>query len=76
VALFQRRQQAMDGRRRQAGADGQVAQPVSLIVFGQRFQDCTPPSRGSGSPSAVDFGSMSLRRITFLFIATCIHPDV
>jgi hypothetical protein len=29
---------------------------------------------GSGSLFAVDFGSMVLRRITFLFIATCIHP--
>src|SRR6267142_1932512 len=43
------------------------------MIESARSTDCTPPSRASGSPSALDFGSMALRRITSLFIATCIH---
>ena len=39
AALFQCRQQAMNGRGRQAGADGKIAQPISLIVLGQRFDN-------------------------------------
>jgi hypothetical protein len=39
AALFQRRQQAMGGRCRQARADGKVRQAVSLIVLGQRLDD-------------------------------------
>src|SRR6202040_33112 len=45
------------------------------MIESARSTDCTPPSLGSGSLAALDFGSMSLRRITFLFIATCNHPE-
>src|SRR5580692_8951305 len=48
---------------------------VSMIESA-RSTDCTPPSLGSGSLSALDFGSISLRRTTFLFIATCTHSKV
>src|SRR6202049_3710479 len=46
------------------------------IMRRARSTDCTPPSRGSGLLLAWDFGSISLRWITFFFIATCIHPEV
>jgi hypothetical protein len=39
AALFQGRQQTMDGRGRQAGADGKIAEPISLIVFGKGFDN-------------------------------------
>src|SRR6202035_3125555 len=38
TALFQRRQQPMERRGRQTGADRKIAQPVSLIVFSERFE--------------------------------------
>src|SRR4051812_8655781 len=43
------------------------------MIESARSTDWTPLSRESGSPSALDFGSMALRRITSLFIATCIR---
>src|SRR5439155_21133034 len=45
------------------------------MIESARSTDCTPPSRDSESLSAPDFGSIGLRRITFRFIATCIHPS-
>src|SRR6202051_3951427 len=44
------------------------------MIESARSTDWTPPSLGSGSLYALDFGSMALRRITFRFIATCIYP--
>src|SRR4029453_5928036 len=44
------------------------------MIESARSTDWTPLSRESGSPSGLDFGSMVLRRVTSLFIATCIHP--
>ena len=39
AALFQRRQQAVYGRGRQPRANGKIAKPVALVVFGQYFND-------------------------------------
>ena len=81
AAVFQRPQQAMHGRGRQPGANGEIAQAIAFVVFGQRFDDreraidrLDAAVAGIGLVSALDFGSMALRRITSLFIATCIHP--
>src|SRR5205823_2982028 len=43
------------------------------MIESARSTDWTPLSRASTSWSALDFGSMALRRITSLFIATCIR---
>src|SRR5579859_3709310 len=45
------------------------------MIESARSTDCTPPSRVSGSESLADFGSIDLRRITFLFIATCLRNE-
>jgi hypothetical protein len=44
------------------------------MIDSARSTDWTPPSRGSASLSAPDFGSANFRRITFLFIAIYVHP--
>src|SRR4051812_38063875 len=44
------------------------------MIWSARSTDWTPPSLGSLSPPESPFGPIVLRRITFLFIATCIHP--
>src|SRR6185436_6349042 len=45
------------------------------MIESARSTDWTPLSRASVSWSALDFGSMALRRITSLFIATCIRQS-
>src|SRR6185312_2761227 len=39
AAVFQRPQQAMHGRGRQPRADGEIAQAITLVVLGERFDD-------------------------------------
>src|SRR5439155_22312462 len=39
AAVFQRPQQAMYGRSRKAGADGEIAEAIALVVLRQRFDD-------------------------------------
>src|SRR6476661_7138008 len=46
------------------------------MIWSARSTDWTPPSLGSLSPPESAFGPIVLRRITFLFIATCISPCV
>src|SRR5258707_8542770 len=46
------------------------------MIWSARSTDWTPPSLGSLSPPESAFGPIVLRRITFLFIATCIHPSI
>ena len=38
AALFQRGQQPVRGRRRKAGADGQIGEPIAFLVFAQRLE--------------------------------------
>src|SRR6266702_8369090 len=44
------------------------------MIESARSTDWTPTSRESASCSVLGLSSIALRRITFRFIATCIHP--
>lgn len=80
-ALLQRHKQSVNGRRGQACKDREVGQTVSFVIFGQRFDDrestvyrLYAAFARLGIAFPLDFCSTGLHRITFLFIAICIHP--